>query len=153
MRTEFENVSRKLVLISDGHDTITIREKPFVNLGWFGTLIQAREAGHTVIITSTDGDFGSVTALLLPKFDKPKDFFNVNLNGQSIPAVPKMMLKAFLDTMGIEKADFICENDDPLKYLRADQIGCYLDPRDFLPNAVPSGDFLRLRMALADPAP
>ncbi len=149
MRTEFENVSRKLVLISACHDTIISPPNPFL----IQTLVKAREAGHMVIITSSRRGLGSVTELIWPKYGKAKDFCDVTLDGTDWRVVPKQILSHALDQLGIEKADFVFEAKDPFQYLHARQIGAHVDPKDFFPGNTPSGDFLRLRMALADPAP
>ena len=145
MRTEFENVSRKLVFISDCHGTLV---SPF-NPAWFKTLIRAREEGHMVLIASSRSNLASVTTLMLKNEGKPEDFFNVTVDGDDYAVIPKKLLSGILDKMEIEKADFVCEDETPYTYLRPDQVGCHLNPDDFRPNAVPSGDFIRLRMALS----
>lgn len=155
MRNEFDAASRKLTFISDCHGTIV---SP-VNMPLFQTLIRAREEGHTVIITSSGYNLQSVTRLMLQAVQKPENFFDVEIDGEAHSVILKKNLSAALDKLGIGKADFVFDDEDPQAYLRQDQIACHVDPKDFAysvskdPHEIPSGDYVRFRLAFPDTAP
>ncbi len=141
--------AQKLVFISDCHGTLV--SPP--NKELFNTLIKAKEAGHTVIITSTRYDLRSVTTLMLKNAGMPENYFNIKADGEDLAVVLKKNLSRTLDQLGIKKADFVFEDKSPLEYLRSEQIGSHVNPEDFFLREAPSGDYLRMRMALAAPAP
>lgn len=155
LRKDFEQSNRKLVFVSDCHGTIV---SP-VNMPLFLELIRAREDGHTVIITSSAYNLQSVTRLMLQAVKKPETFFDVEIDGEVHSVILKKNLSEALGKLGIEKADFVFDDEDPQAYLRSDQIICHVDPKDFAysvskdPHEIPSGDYVRFRLAFPDAAP
>ena len=155
MRNDFENVNRKLVFVSDCHGTLV---SP-LNMPLFETLIRAKEEGHLVIITSSGYNLQSVTRLMLQNVGKPENFFDVEIDGGVHSVILKKNLSDALGKLGVDKADFVFDDENPQTYLRADQIACHVDPKDFDysvskdPQEIPSGDYVRLRLAFPNAAP